>query len=178
MHSLPLSMFQLRAPTVISALAIAILIGCSTASEQALELQGTPAEQARIAARLEERLFALKQVKPTFTIKARRVERYERQVVTEFVDLMPSGNLIFGGFPAFQFVFSKRQVRVNTQIRGDFAPVFDVTYSVELQDTDGGRAIFKAEHAGRCIESEAIYTSPTRCSLLRPFILRKALEKL
>lgn len=178
MRSITFSMFQVRAPTVFFASAIAFLVGCSTATEQALKLQVSPAEQARIGARLEERLFLFRQVKPTFTIKTKRVERFERQVVAEFIDQMPSGNLIFGGFPAFQFVISKRQVRVNTKIRGDFAPVLDVIYSVNLQDSDEGRTIFEAEYIGRCIESEAIYTSPTRCSLLRPFLLRKALEKL
>lgn len=171
-------MFQFRAQTLIQALGIVVLVGCSTASEQALELQASPAEQARIGVRLEKRLFSLKQVKPTFTIKNRAVERFERQIVADFVEQIPSGNLIFGGFPAFQLVLSKQQVRVNKQIKGGFAPVYDVTYNVELRDSDGGQTIFKAEHTGRCIESEAIYTSPTRCSLLRPFILNKALEKL
>lgn len=155
----------------------AVLQGCTTASEQEAALEPSLNERSLIGQRLEERLFSIKSVKPTFSSR-QNIQRFEREVLSKFINTLPSGNLIFGGFPAYWIELDRQEMRVNTQIRGDFAPVFDVTYQITLKTSDSDLVVARARHTGRCIESEAIFTSPTRCSLLRPYVLRAALEKL
>jgi hypothetical protein len=53
-----------------------------------------------------------------------------------------------------------------------------VIYQVTLRSRQDGHVIGMYRQIGRCNHSEAMITFPIRCSLLEPYILRRALELL
>lgn len=153
------------------------LSSCETAEQEAASHRADPVRQQHIGQRVEQMLFESRQVKPIFSTK-QRVQKYEREELNKFAASVPGGNFIFGGYPSFWIEFKKTEIRINDQIRGDFAPVFNVTYEVTMKAADNGSVISRAEFSDICIESEALLTHPTRCRILRPYVLRKALEQL
>lgn len=96
--------------------AFANAAGCTTSSEQRAVLERSRAERLQIGRDLEERLFSIRQVRPTFSVQ-QNLEVFERQELLSFVETIPGGSLIFGGFPAFWIDISRREERAHSLIR-------------------------------------------------------------
>ena len=110
----------------------------------------------------------------------------QRLVVSNFVELMPTTSLVLGGRANYILEIDKRRRRpqwdkeriISVWGDDDTNNVWDVTFAISLVTRSGRELVSEASQTGRCLDSEAIFTSPTRCSLLESLILQRALEKL
>ena len=151
-----------------------ILAACANTLEQGGAIETTPTQRRDIGSALEERLLKILNAKPIFSSK-QKLNPMEIKVLTSFAESLPSGTFIFGGHPSFLIELKYNQWRVTKK---RIASVIGIRYRVALKRADNKDIISLAEQSGNCNESEALLTYPTRCSILRPIVLRTALEKL
>lgn len=152
-----------------AALVLALLGACQTTGSGVIT-ERTPTERGAIGALIEERLLKIRPQQPIFAVR-RTLMPSEQSVLMDFVATLPSGRLIEGGNPIYWLDVSSK---MNTEL----ANLTRLTYEVAIRRADNSTLVSRRKEASICIDSEALYTYPIRCSLLRPMLLRLALEGL
>jgi hypothetical protein len=92
-------------------------------------------------------------------------------VVVDFIRTLPSGRLVDSGNPIYL-------LEVRSSMKVYFKDHKILTYEVEIRRADTRAVVTHNSQSSNCMDSEALYTNPIRCSLLRPMLLRRALEGL
>jgi hypothetical protein len=157
----------LRALSV--SVAVTVLGACQSTGSGVL-VEHTPSERAVLGATLEDRLLRVRPQQPIFAASP-KVSSDELAVLVDFVRTLPSGRLIEAGNPIY-FLEVKSKVEAYSKTHKS------ILYEVAIRRADNRSLVFQNSLSSNCLESEALYTYPIRCSLLRPMLLRRALEGL
>lgn len=159
------------------------LASCAVVGQQTLE-EGfaieTPLEiRKQFAENLDRRLIERDiRLRPVIGTRF-RMSAEERLVVSNFIGLMPNASFTLEGRPNYILEIKKRRARpVWAKSSGLKTSAREVTYTISLRMRSGREAVSEASQTGICNISEAVLTYPTRCSLLEPLLLQRALEKL
>jgi len=148
------------------------LPGCSsTTLEGGAAIETSLVQRQEIGSALEQRLMKSGQSAPVFGTK-RRPSTEHLVVMTKFANTLPSGLFIIGGRPNYWIEVSRKELGQP----GDMTRF--VEFSVRLIASNTNETVAESAHYGKCIASEATFTNFTRCSILEPLILQRALEKL
>lgn len=149
--------------------AIVFLGACQTTGSGVI-VEHTPAARVVLGAALEERLLKVRPQQPIFAI-SQRVSPVELTVLVDFVRRLPSGRLIETGNPIYL-------IEVRSKMKADYKNHMYLTYEVAIRRADNSSLVLQNSLSSNCLDSEAMYTYPIRCSLLRPMLLQRALEGL
>lgn len=149
--------------------AVAVLAGCQ-ATGSGVIAEHTPTERVVLGATLEERLLKVRPQQPIFAT-SRQLAPDELSVLVAFVRTVPSGRLIEAGNPIY-FIDIKSKIERYSKNH------IHLVYDVAVLRADTKTIILRSSLASNCVEVEALYTYPIRCSLLRPILLRRTLEGL
>lgn len=148
----------------------ALVVGCQTTGS-GVTPERTPEERAAIGEDLESRLLAIRPQPPIFGVRDDLLPE-ERAAVAAFVATLPSGRLIYGGNPVYW-------IDIEVVPHLDPGTLSHLRYDVRLRRTDTHEVVGQPVSEGNyCMDSEAVITYPIRCALLRPRLLRRALEQL
>ncbi len=159
---------------LVSSLCICLVVQACQSVLRNYEVIDNPVqEKRRIGERLENKLLLNRDIKPIFSTR-QHLDISELKVLIYFTETLPSGSLIFDGNPSYWFDIKKEK----EPVRGAPSEIKRVTYTIQIIDAQSNKVVTKSTLFGDCIESEALYTYPTRCSLRIPPLLREALEAL
>jgi len=146
-----------------------LLAGCRTTGSGVVQ-EHTPAQRAAIAAGLEERLLQTRPQQPIFLARP-RLSPVDQPVVVAFINTLPSGRLVESGNPTYW-------LEVRSKMTVYFKDHKILAYEIAIRRADTGAVVSQSTQSSNCMDSEALYTNPIRCSLLRPMLLRLTLEGL
>lgn len=146
------------------------LLGACQATGSGVVAERTQTERATVGASLEERLLKVRPQQPIFAVREKLMPA-EQSVLMDFVATLPSGRLVEGGNPIYW-------LKVRSTMDAVYGSHKRLTYEVAIHRADDSRLVSASREASVCIDSEALYTYPIRCSLLRSTLLRRALEGL
>jgi hypothetical protein len=96
--------------------------------------------------------------------------------INSFVGLMNDARFIVGGRPSFQIEFESKERRESAGSSSSGRRI--ITFTVQVIHVKSRKAILQAEQEGLCLDSTALVSYPLQCTVMKPLVLRRALESL